>query len=230
MRDLIIHRIVIIVLGVALLAPVPARAQSMTSRGTAAAMPPDIDPQSGFRLPLPKREDLDDAGKRTYDRARSGGSLAGLQGPAGVMLHSKGGAYLLALNRYLRFDSGIAPRIREVAILTTVREMQSQFQWVAHEPEALKEGVPRATIDAIKHRRATTGLDEKDAIVIELGRQIWRDHKVSSEMFAKAKELFGPGMLIDLVLLMGAYSTSAAVLTTVDMHLHAGDKPLMPMP
>ena len=27
-------------------------------------MPPDIDPQSGFRLPLPKREDLDDAGKR----------------------------------------------------------------------------------------------------------------------------------------------------------------------
>jgi hypothetical protein len=31
-------------------------------------MPADIDPQSGFRLPLPKREDLDDAGKAHYDR------------------------------------------------------------------------------------------------------------------------------------------------------------------
>jgi len=31
-------------------------------------MPSDIDPQSGFRLPLPKREDLDDAGKRAFDQ------------------------------------------------------------------------------------------------------------------------------------------------------------------
>ena len=32
-------------------------------------MPSDIDPQSGFRLPLPKREDLDEAGRRALDRA-----------------------------------------------------------------------------------------------------------------------------------------------------------------
>src|SRR5262245_3644351 len=31
-------------------------------------MPSDIDPQSGFRLPLPRREDLDDVGKAHYDR------------------------------------------------------------------------------------------------------------------------------------------------------------------
>ena len=33
-------------------------------------MPSDIDPRSGFRLPLPNREDLDDAGKATYDPAK----------------------------------------------------------------------------------------------------------------------------------------------------------------
>ena len=31
------------------------------------AMPSDIDPQSGFRLPLPKREELDEAGRAAYD-------------------------------------------------------------------------------------------------------------------------------------------------------------------
>ena len=52
-------------------------------------MPSDIDPQSGFRLPLPKREDLDEAGKQHYDRAATPGtSLAGLQGPSGIQLYS----------------------------------------------------------------------------------------------------------------------------------------------
>ena len=64
--------------------------------------------------------------------------------------------------------------MREVAILTTAREMDSQFEWVAHEPEALKVGVPQAVIDAIKYRRDTGGLDAADATVIELGRALWR--------------------------------------------------------
>ncbi len=193
--------------------------------------PPDIDPRSGFRLPLLKREDLDEARQRNYDRAmRPGGSLAGLHGPAGVQLYSKAGAQLSALNQYLRFQSGISPRVREIAILVTAREFDSQFQWVAHEPEALKVGVPQIVIDVIKHRRSTAGLNETDAIVIELGRQVWRDHKVKPETFAKAKAIFGPNMLIDLVMLMGAYSSTAALLHTVDMQLHPGAKPLLPIP
>ena len=195
-------------------------------------MPSDIDPQSGFRLPLPKREDLDETGKKAFDRASTpGGSIAGLQGPAGVQLYSpKAAENLTALNRYLRFQSGLTPRIREIAILTTAREMDSQFEWVAHEPEALKEGVPPKVIDVIKYRKRTTGLDETDAIVIELGRQLWRDHKVNARTFAKAKAVFGPHKLIDLVLLMGNYASTAALLAAVDMQLHAGKKPMLPIP
>lgn len=194
-------------------------------------MPSDIDPQSGFRLPLPNREDLDDIGKAAYDRGtRPGATMMGLQGPAGIQLYTKAAPHAVALNQYLRFKSGIPPRTREVAILTTAREMDSQFEWAAHEPEALKEGVPMAAIDVIKHRGSTAGLDDADATVIELGRQIWRTHKVTSELFARAKALFGPSMLIDIVLLMGNYATTAALLTTVDMQLHKGDEPLLPVP
>ena len=129
---------------------------------------------------MPKREDLDEAGKEHYDRVSApGASIAGLQGPSGIQLYSPNTAeHVRALNRYLRYEAGFSPRVREIAILTTAREMDSQFEWVAHEPEALKEGVEPAVIDAIKHRKSTAGLDETDAIVIELGRQIFRDHKV----------------------------------------------------
>jgi 4-carboxymuconolactone decarboxylase len=195
-------------------------------------MPFDIDPQSGFRLPLPRREDLDEAGKKAYDRGTApGATIAGLQGPAGIQLYTtKIAPHLVAINKYLRFEAGHSPRVREIAILTTAREMDSQFEWVAHEPEALQEGVPQLVIDVIKHRRSTAGLEEADAVVIELGRQIWRDHKVKSELFARAKALFGPHRLVDLVLLMGNYASTAALLATVDMQLHEGKEPLLPIP
>ena len=195
-------------------------------------MPSDIDPQSGFRLPLPKREDLDEVGKRHYDRITApGASIAGLQGPSGIQLYSpKSAEHVRALNRYLRYEAGFTPRVREIAILTTAREMDSQFEWVAHEPEALKEGVEPAVIDVIKHRKSTSGLNEADAAVIELGRQIFRDHKVTPETFAKVKALFGPNKLVELVMLMGNYAGTAALLTAVDMQLHAGQKPLLPIP
>ena len=108
--------------------------------------------------------------------------------------------------------------------------MDSQFEWVAHEPEALKEGVEQSVIDVIKHRKSTAGLGETDAAVIELGRQLFRDHKVTPETFAKVKALFGPNKLVELVMLMGNYAGTAALLTAVDMQLHAGKKPLLPIP
>jgi 4-carboxymuconolactone decarboxylase len=217
-----------------LLSTTPAPAQSLNPPLSISEnnMPSDIDPQSGFRLPLPKREDLDEAGQKAFDRGTTpGATIAGLQGPSGVQLYStRTAAHLTALNRYLRFEAGFSPRVRELAILTTAREMDSQFEWVAHEPEALKEGVEQSVIDVIKYRKSTAGLAESDATVIELGRQIWRDHKVTSELFAKAKALFGPNKLIDLVLLMGNYAGTAALLTAVDMQLHAGKTPLLPIP
>ena len=195
-------------------------------------MPSDIDPQSGCRLPLLKREDLDEDGKRAYDRAtKPGATIAGLQGPAGLALYSpKTAANQSALNHYLRFEAGFTPHLREVAILTAAREMDSQFEWVAHEPEALKAGVPQEVVDVIRHRRSTAGIDATDALVIELGRQVWREHKVSAETFAKAKALFGPNKLVELVMLMGNYAATAALLATVDMQLHPGKKPLLPIP
>jgi 4-carboxymuconolactone decarboxylase len=66
--------------------------------------------------------------------------------------------------------------------------------------------------------------------VITLGRELWRDHKVKPETFARLKALLGPHKLVDLVLLMGNYAGTAALLTAVDMQLHKGKQPLLPIP
>ena len=192
-------------------------------------LPPDIDPQSGFRLPLLKREDLDEDGKRAYDRASTPGStIVGLRGPAGIHLYStRTIAASSTVNRYLRYEAGFDAKVREVAILTVAREMDSQFEWAAHEPEALKEGVAQSVIDVIKYRRSTAGLSETDAAIIDFGRQAVGKHKVMPETFARLKALFGPHKLVELVLLMGNYASTAILLAAMDMQVPEG-KPQLP--
>ena len=206
----------------------------MTSNPVAGSpTPADIDPQSGFRLPLPRREDLDEAGKRVYDIVNDpkGGTIVGLRGPGGIQLYSPVFAELARpLNRFLRFESGLSARLREVAILATARECDSRFEWAAHEPEALREGVAAAIVDIIKHRKSTRGLAEEDAVIIDLGREAFGAKKVSSATFARALAQFGACGLVNLVALMGNYAGTAALLATFDMQLKPGETALLPVP
>src|SRR6516165_11907551 len=163
--------------------------------------PEDVDPESGCRLPLPRREHLDDAGQRTYDSLAEpeGGTIRGLRGPGGILLHSPDlSRYIRPLNRYLRYESGLGGRVRELAILTTARELDSQFEWAAHESEAFAEGISREIVEIIKRRTDTSGLDETDAIVIELGREIFGARQVSPATFARALRQFGRRALVNL--------------------------------
>src|SRR5262249_58755053 len=87
-------------------------------------MSSDIDPHSGFRLPLLKRDELDEARQATYDRAARGGNIAGLRGPAGVSLYSRGAqANLHAIIDYVRTGADIPARHREVPLLATDRDL-----------------------------------------------------------------------------------------------------------
>src|ERR1051325_310036 len=164
--------------------------------------PADVDPQSGCRLPLPQREELDPDAQRIYDTLADpqGGTLRGLRGPGGITLHSPGlSRHSRPLNRYLRYEAGLCGRVRELAILVTARSLDSQFEWAAHEAEAGREGISRDIIDIVRYRRSTAGLDPADAIVIELGREIFTARKVSPATFAGALARFGRRGLIDLV-------------------------------
>ena len=194
--------------------------------------PADIDPESQCRLPLPRRDELDAEGQRIYDSLADprGGSLRGLRGPGGIHLHSPGLArHTRPLNHYLRQEAGLGGRLRELAILVTAREQDSQFEWCAHEAEARREGLAPDVIDIVRCRRDPAGLTDPDRVVIELGREIFTAREVSSATFARALALFGRRKLVDLVALMGNYAATAAMLTAFDMQLDPDQPPPLPI-
>ena len=112
--------------------------------------------------------------------------------------------------------------------MTVARQLDSQFEWAAHEPEALQVGVPAEVVDIIKNRKSTQGIDETYAAIIEFGRQmLGGNHKVDSSTFARIKAIFGPNKLVQLVLLMGNYASTAMLLAAVDVQVPTG-KPQLP--
>ena len=200
---------------------------------TSDDVPVDIDPRSGNRLPPPMREDLDERTRPIFDRLAdaSGGSLAGLKGPGGIRLHSpRVAAPLHEANQYLRTEAEIEPAVRELAILVTARENECQFEWAAHEPAAVAAGLATEAIEAVRTRGDLDAIGETEAAVIRLGREIFGDHRVSSETFAQAISLFGRRGLVDLVALMGQYAATAAVLIAFDQQLRPGQEPPFTQP
>jgi 4-carboxymuconolactone decarboxylase len=195
-----------------------------------ASLPSDVHPDSGSRLPLVKREELDEASQKAYDATMSNpNTLAGVRGPLGIRLRSSG----LMRNRgretaYLRYQSTISRRHVELVILLTARAFDAQFEWTYHELEGLQEGLQQEVIDVVKFNKPVTGLDEKDAALIQLGRETFGKTAVSSETFAKALKLFGQETLVEIVALMGQSAATAILLHTFDQHLPPGQEPLLP--
>ena len=194
------------------------------------ALPADIHPESLSRLPLVKRDEMDEQGKMFYDEVTGPQSrtLVGLRGPSGIWLHSPElGERVRAVNQYLRFETTLERRLTELAILVTARELDNQFEWTAHEPAALQEGLDAAIIEVVRHRKPISGLGTKETLIISLGRQLFRERKVDPKTFAHAVEIFGQRGAVNLAALMGNYAATAIMLNMVDQHLRPDQTPLL---
>jgi 4-carboxymuconolactone decarboxylase len=206
---------------------VAAPAAGMSSQSSAGTFPKDVYPETGNRLPAIKKDSLDDAGKKLYDARGPVDSF----GPGAIRLYSLPvSEHMGSVNDFLRHKAGLDPRLVELAILVTARESDSEYEWTAHEPQGLKAGLQPEIIDIVRFRKGTDGLAEKDAVIIQLGREVMGKHHVSSDVAARALNSFGKQGLVNIVSLMGDYASTAILLNAFDQHIRTTDKPLLPIP
>ena len=137
---------------------------------------------------------------------------------------------MTGLNDYLRRKSGLEPRLVELAILVTAREMDSEYVWTAHEPPALKAGLPQANH---RHREIPQAADEhgrEGSGHFQLGRDSICKHKVGSDTFARAVKLFGNQGVVNIVSLIGDYAATTILLNAADQRVRPREKSLLPLP
>jgi 4-carboxymuconolactone decarboxylase len=193
-------------------------------------LPQDIDPQSFSRLPIVKRDDLDEDGKRIYDElARGPGKTAIPTGPVAISLYSpKVAEAIQMLNQYLRFHGVLKPRDFEVAILVVAREFDQQYEWSGHEVGARTAKVPQQVIDVIKYNQDALRLSDRDTLIITFARDSLRQHWIGSDVYARAVEMFGKQGTLELATIIGDYAMAAIMLNATDQHLPPGRENLLP--
>src|SRR5262245_36628985 len=198
------------------LASLPALAQAQS------ALPPDIDPVTLSRLPWVTPQDLDEEGKQLL--AKSPEAKPG-PGPTHVTRYSP-------RERSLGIPSGVnspvGPRYFQLAVLIIAREIDQQYEWSAHEPAGLRQGLEQSVIDVVKYNRDVKGLADKDATLITFGRTLYREHHVSSELWAKMVSLFGRQHTVELMTIMGDYFRVGFMLNAVDQRQPPDRPALLP--
>lgn len=143
--------------------------------------------------------------------------------PFSLLLNSPEVAGRIAhVGTYVRFESILSPVEREIAILTAAREADCEFEWSAHTRLALQAGVRQEAIDIIGGRRALDALTAEEALIVEFGRDILRNHRVSESTFEKAMARYGVQGTVDLAATMGYYTMLACALNAFEAEPYPG--------
>jgi hypothetical protein len=185
-------------------------------------LPPDIHPVTLSRLPPVTAGDLDEAGRRLL-AART--NFTPGPGPTHITIYSP---RELDLGIPSGEKSPVGPRYFQLAVLIIAREIDQQYEWSAHEPAGLRQGLEQSVIDVVKYDRDVAGLSDKDATMIRFGRALFREHRVSSELWQKMVNHFGRQHTVQIMEIMGDYFRVGFMLNAVDQHLPPGRAALLP--
>jgi len=175
-------------------------------------------------LPLSKT-DMSEAQRRVYD-AIVAGPRGGVRGPFDALLRSPGLAdRMQKLGACVRFETSLAPRLSELAILVTARHWGAQYEWYAHRRLAEQAGLAPEIADAIAAGRRPAALDPDEAAVYDFARELHETKNVGDAAWGAALERFGERGVIDLIGTCGYYTLVSMVLNATRHPLPEGVAP-----
>jgi 4-carboxymuconolactone decarboxylase len=165
------------------------------------------------RMPPIAPEKMTEAQKDAARQLASTPRTAGLNGPFVPLLRSP--EFMNRLQRvgeYLRFQSPLEARIREMAILMAARHWSQQYEWNAHYPLALSSGLKKDAADAIAAGRRPDGMAQDEEAVWGFVTELLQNGGVSDPTYARVVQKFGEQGVVDITGLVGYYSTLAMVM------------------
>ncbi len=173
------------------------------------------------RLPYKQRNDLPVDKQHIYDRiAQTRGSVPQV---FQALLNSPGAASAVtSLGEYIRYKSNLDPVVRETAILTVAREMNSEYEWAQHEAIARQAGVRDQVIESIRIGKAPMGLPAKEGVFAQIAKELVRNGTASPLTFQAVDHLIGPEQTVDLIVLVGYYMMIGRIIASLGVEMDAG--------
>jgi 4-carboxymuconolactone decarboxylase len=158
------------------------------------------------RLPMPAADAMSDA-QRAAAQALIDGPRKAVFGPfipllqSPVLMERIGG-----LGEYLRFDSTLDPRVRELVTCAVARHVGNQFEWVLHAAAAVKAGVSAEAVEGLRLGRRAAPLADDEQLALDFALELLQHHGVSEPTYAAAAERFGATTVVELSALVGYFT------------------------
>jgi 4-carboxymuconolactone decarboxylase len=157
------------------------------------------------RLPLPAREAMTPAQREAAD-ALIAGPRKGVYGPFLPLLRSPALLDRIArTGEYLRFESVLDARVRELVTCAAARHVGNQFEWQMHAPLAQKAGVAASALESLRVGARPKELKPDEELALDFARELMATHGVSDTTFEAALPVFGEQGVVELTTLVGYF-------------------------
>ncbi|WP_245883896.1 carboxymuconolactone decarboxylase family protein [Hartmannibacter diazotrophicus] len=179
--------------------------------GTTISRPPIIDETT-----------LNPVQRRVYDAILSG-PRGVVEGPLRLWLLSPGLAERAQeLGAFCRYNTKLAPRLSELAILVTGAFWKAGFEWVAHCPAAISAGLSADIAEAIRKDEEPTFEQEDEAAVFALARELHQTRRLSDATYERAIRLLGLEAVVELVGILGYYTLVSMTINAFEIPAPSG--------
>ena len=171
------------------------------------------------RIPSVTREDIPESLKEVFDEVAS--ELGGIgTGPMSILKNSPEMAKRTRpLFNYVRNESTVPRKLRELGMLLTARAMDCPYIWHAHFEYGREEGLSDILLDAVRDKQPLPPVPPDEAIVIAYSNELLNNRKVALETFSNLLNLLGKRGLVELTTLLGFYTMLAFNANAVELQL-----------
>jgi 4-carboxymuconolactone decarboxylase len=149
-----------------------------------------------------------------------------IRGPWGMLLHSPElAARIVPLVPFFHEQSIVEGKLRSVAILAAVRELDAEYVWAAQVAAARRNGVREELIDLMRAKGDMSGLAAEEREIVAYTRQLVRANRVDQATFDALKNRYGTQWLVELTAVIGYFSMVSGIANAFEVAAPAhGDK------
>ena len=177
------------------------------------------------RLPMPAPSSLDDA-QRAAAQALIDGPRKGVHGPFLPLLRSPVLLERVArLGEFLRFESVLDARLRELATCVVARHASNRFEWAMHAPLAVQAGVAPEAIEAIRQGATPRLLAPDEQAGFDFVQELLATHGVSDPTYAAALARWGERGVVELTTLVGYFAMVSWLMNVARTPARASGEP-----
>jgi len=171
------------------------------------------------RVPLVEKEQASDKIREVYQKVEDNGARvinlfkALANSPTNILLN------VIRLGHSIIGQTGLPPKLRELAILRVAKLSGSEYEWQQHVALALEVGAKQEQIDAISDWQNSSKFSDEERAVLQYTDEVAGKVSVTDQTFHALKKFLSDRTIVELTVTIGYYGMLAQVLVPLQVEV-----------